>query len=238
MKKADDGVHVLTMSATPIPRSTAVALYGDEKTIIEIKTMPSGREKIQTAIFNNQEKIFEFAEKQLKLGHQVYVVCPLVNDAEEGSSLEEVDSVESIYERYRMYFETLGYRTTVLYGKQNKKDKESAIHSFECGETQIMVSTTVVEVGVNVPNATLIILHNAERFGLATMHQLRGRVGRGSAKGYCILKSAYADNERLKTMVQTTDGFEIAEMDLKQRGPGNLLGVEQSGKMITIWIYS
>lgn len=228
-KKADEGVHVLTMSATPIPRSVAEALYGEDKLFIEIKTLPAGRVPVQTAVNNSQKVIYEFAEKQLKLGHQIYVVCPLVNEAEEGSTMEELDSVDVIYENYRMYFETLGYKTVALYGKQNKKVKEEAIHAFETGSAQILVSTTVVEVGVNVPNATLIILHNAERFGLATMHQLRGRVGRGSAKGYCILKSDDKENERLQAMVQTTDGFEIAEMDLKQRGPGNLMGVEQSG---------
>jgi len=230
MEKGNEGVHIITMSATPIPRSIAAVMYGENKAIYEIKSMPDGRIPVQTAINNNQQKIFDFAEKQLKENRQIYVVCPLVDEAEEGSSSSGMDSVQDVYERYRLYFETIGYKTGKLFGKQDNSEKVANIKAFEENKVQILVSTTVVEVGVNVPNASLIIIHNAERFGLATMHQLRGRVGRGGGKSYCILKSDQRDNERLLTMVNTTDGFKIAEEDMKQRGIGDLIGTKQSGK--------
>lgn len=230
MEKGNEGVHIITMSATPIPRSIAAVMYGENKAIYEIKSMPDGRIPVQTAINNNQQKIFDFAEKQLKENRQIYVVCPLVDEAEEGSSSSGMDSVQDVYERYRLYFETIGYKTGKLFGKQDNSEKAANIKAFEENKVQILVSTTVVEVGINVPNASLIIIHNAERFGLATMHQLRGRVGRGGGKSYCILKSDQRDNERLLTMVNTTDGFKIAEEDMKQRGIGDLIGTKQSGK--------
>lgn len=230
MEKGNEGVHIITMSATPIPRSIAAVMYGENKVIYEIKSMPDGRIPVQTAINNNQQKIFDFAEKQLKENRQIYVVCPLVDEAEEGSSSSGMDSVQDVYERYRLYFETIGYKTGKLFGKQDNSEKAANIKAFEENKVQILVSTTVVEVGLNVPNASLIIIHNAERFGLATMHQLRGRVGRGGGKSYCILKSDQRDNERLLTMVNTTDGFKIAEEDMKQRGIGDLIGTKQSGK--------
>ncbi len=230
IEKGNEGVHIITMSATPIPRSIAAVMYGENKAIYEIKSMPDGRIPVQTAINNNQQKIFDFAEKQLKENRQIYVVCPLVDEAEEGSSSSGMDSVQDVYERYRLYFETIGYKTGKLFGKQDNSEKAANIKAFEENKVQILVSTTVVEVGVNVPNASLIIIHNAERFGLATMHQLRGRVGRGGGKSYCILKSDQRDNERLLTMVNTTDGFKIAEEDMMQRGIGNLIGTKQSGK--------
>lgn len=230
MEKGNEGVHIITMSATPIPRSIAAVMYGENKAIYEIKSMPDGRIPVQTAINNNQQKIFDFAEKQLKENRQIYVVCPLVDEAEEGSSSRDMDSVQDVYERYRLYFETIGYKTGKLFGKQDSSEKAANIKAFEENKVQILVSTTVVEVGLNVPNASLIIIHNAERFGLATMHQLRGRVGRGGGKSYCILKSNQRDNERLLTMVNTTDGFKIAEEDMKQRGIGDLIGTKQSGK--------
>lgn len=230
MEKGNEGVHIITMSATPIPRSIAAVMYGENKAIYEIKSMPDGRIPVQTAINNNQQKIFDFAEKQLKENRQIYVVCPLVDEAEESSSSSGMDSVQDVYERYRLYFETIGYKTGKLFGKQDNSEKAANIKAFEENKVQILVSTTVVEVGVNVPNASLIIIHNAERFGLATMHQLRGRVGRGGGKSYCILKSDQRDNERLLTMVNTTDGFKIAEEDMKQRGIGDLIGTKQSGK--------
>ncbi len=228
-KKAANGVHVISMSATPIPRSVASVIYGENKQIIEIKTMPEGRKPIQTAICNSEKKIFEFMEKQLCAGHQAYVICPLVTDAAEDSLMGNVDAVESVYESYRMYFETIGFRTGMVFGKQKKEEREEIIEKFQRNEIQILVATTVVEVGVNVPNASLIVMHNAERFGLATMHQLRGRVGRSNIQSYCILKSAYRDNERLITMTQTTDGFAIAQKDLELRGMGDIIGTRQTG---------
>ena len=176
MEKGNEGVHIITMSATPIPRSIAAVMYGENKAIYEIKSMPDGRIPVQTAINNNQQKIFDFAEKQLKENRQIYVVCPLVDEAEEGSSSSGMDSVQDVYERYRLYFETIGYKTGKLFGKQDNSEKAANIKAFEENKVQILVSTTVVEVGLNVPNASLIIIHNAERFGLAKSRKRRWKI--------------------------------------------------------------
>lgn len=226
-KKGDDGTHIISMSATPIPRSMAEVLYTG-RDVYEIKEMPGNRIPVQTAINNNQKKIFEFATKQLEAGRQVYVICPWIESDEES----DVASVKSVAEEYRMHFIPKGYKVGCAVGGNSKKEKEEtaeALRAFNANEIQILVATTVVEVGVNVPNASLIIIHNADMFGLAQLHQLRGRVGRGSYKSYCILQSADKFNDRLKVMVDTTDGFKIAEEDLKLRGPGNLIGTEQTG---------
>ena len=226
-EKGDKGTHIISMSATPIPRSMAEVLYTG-RDIYEIKQMPGNRIPVQTAINNNEKTIFEFALKQLKQGRQIYVICPWI-DAEDES---DVDSVIATAEKYRKEFIPKGYKVACAIGGSNKKEKEEtaeALRQFKMNEVQILVATTVVEVGVNVPNASLIIIHNAERFGLAQLHQLRGRVGRGSYKSYCILKSSDKHNKRLQVLVDTLDGFKIAEEDLKLRGPGNLIGTEQTG---------
>lgn len=228
-EKADAGVHVISMSATPIPRTIADVLYGEQKEIATIKTMPHGRIPVQTAINRSDERIFEFMAKQLNQGRQAYVVCPLVEEAEEDSVIYGVESVESTVIKYKERFEPYGAHVGVVTGQMEKKEIEEEIEKFRRNEYQILISTTVIEVGVNVPNASLIVINNAERFGLAQLHQLRGRVGRGKHKSYCILKSEDRENERLVTMERTTDGFEIAKADLKQRGFGDLLGTAQSG---------
>lgn len=228
-KKALSGVHVITMSATPLPRSVADAVYGENKEIVNIMSMPSGRKQVQTAINNSENKIMEFIEKQLKDGRQAYVVCPLINKADEESVTGDLESVEEAEIRYKEYFMPKGYKVGVITGQTSAEDTEMILNDFRENRYQILVSTTVIEVGVNVPNANVMVINNAERFGLAQLHQLRGRVCRGQWYPYCILKSREKENPRLQTMVQTTNGFEIAKADIEQRGIGDLLGVAQSG---------
>lgn len=225
-KKCKAGAHVISMSATPIPRTVTDIVYG-QKTLANIKTMPKGRIPIQTAINNSTNKIFEFAEKQLSQGRQMYVVCPRINDETENA--RDLYSVEKAIEEYTSYFEPKGFKVGYINGKMKKDEISEILSGFTNNDIQILISTTVIEVGVNVPNANLIVINNAETFGLAQLHQLRGRVGRGSYKSYCILKSSDKQNPRLNIMVSTTDGFVISEEDLKLRGSGNLIGTEQSG---------
>lgn len=227
--KASKGAHVITMSATPIPRTVADIMYGEGKDLCTIQGLPSGRKPIQTAINNSTKVIFEFLEKQINSGRQAYVVCPLINDADEESPTYGLESVEATISSYETYFNPKGIQVKSVTGKMSKDEVAATIDSFKNNECQILISTTVIEVGVDVPNANVIVINNAERFGLAQLHQLRGRVGRGSYQSYCILKSADKQNPRLTTMVSTTDGFEIAKEDLKQRGIGNLIGTKQSG---------
>ena len=227
-EKAVEGVHSLSMSATPVPRSLATVMYGDKKTILSIKTKPEGRVPIQTAIQLTHKNVFPFMEKQIAMGHQCYVVCPAIEEKEEESSLEIV-TIEATQKEYESYFLPLGYKIGVVHGKMDKAEIAETIQAFIRNEVQILISTTVIEVGVNVPNATVMVIEQADRFGLATLHQLRGRVGRSSFPSYCILRSKEVDNQRLNVMTSTTDGFEIAEADLRLRGTGNLIGVEQSG---------
>lgn len=224
MDKAADGVHYLTMSATPIPRSLASILYGSEMQLHIIKSMPKGRVPVQTAINNSWTKCMEFVRTQITPteenpnGRQVYVVCPQVDDGD-GSS--EIASVKFLEQEYAKYFPAECIVT--LSGKNTKKETEEILRSFKANEKKILIATTVVEVGVNVPNANTIIIHNAERFGLASLHQLRGRVGRGGGKAYCILFSNDKTNPRLQVMVKTTNGFEISAADLEQRGAGDII---------------
>ncbi len=222
------GVNILSMSATPIPRTMAGALYGTSMKVYDIHTMPAGRTPVQTATCTQDATVFKFLGEQLAQGRQAYVVCPLIETNDESEVMMGVQSVEEVSEIYKKAFEPK-YNVGVLTGKMKKEEVEDVIQRFKAREIQILVSTTVVEVGVNVPNSSVMVISNAERFGLATMHQLRGRVGRGQYKGYCILKSADKDNERLKTMCECTDGFSIAEKDMALRGAGNLIGTEQSG---------
>lgn len=186
--------------------------------------MPSGRKKIKTAIYSAQKEIFSFIRKELAMGHQAYVVCPLIEDS------ENMDYLKSVEQTYKEYADVFGQdNVSILNGKMKEKDIESVIESFKSGETKILVSTTVVEVGVNIPKATVIVINNAERFGLASLHQLRGRVGRGNSQGYCILNSVEKQNARLAALCQYSDGFHIAEADLSLRGTGDIIGTEQSG---------
>lgn len=223
-EKTADGVHQVSFSATPIPRTVATTLYGENTSIHEIKTMPAGRKPIRTEIVSKSrmEHLVKLVDATVKRGEQVYVVCPLV----EGDEEKDLRSVETVVAEYQKYFgkANVGIAT----GKMKKADLSSALSDFSEGKTKILVSTTVVEVGVNVPNATLIIIEDAFMFGLAGLHQLRGRVGRGDRPGTCILRSD-RDSERLNILESTTDGFVIAEKDMELRGAGNLIGAEQSG---------
>lgn len=226
-KKTNEGVNVIYLSATPIPRTLGSAMYGSGLDIYDIHTMPEGRTPIQTAITGSDESIFKFMQKELDAGRQAYIVCPLIEKDEDNEAMSDVDSVEDMYKIYSAAFPNKNI--AVLNGKMKAPEIDDIVQSFKRHEIDILISTTVVEVGVNVPNASIMVISNAERFGLATLHQLRGRVGRGEYKGYCVLRSKDLQNERLIAMTQTTDGFEIAKKDLEMRGAGNLVGTEQSG---------
>lgn len=222
--------HILVMSATPIPRTLAMMLYGDMD-ISVIKELPAERLPIKNCVVGTdyRETAYRFIEKQLQAGHQAYIICAMVEESET-SDLENVtDYTERLKERYGN-----SIRVEALHGKMKAEEKNTIMERFASGETQILVSTTVVEVGVNVPNATVMMIENAERFGLAQLHQLRGRVGRGNAQSYCIIMSGNEDAatmERLEILNKSNDGFFIASEDLRLRGPGDLFGIRQSGDM-------
>lgn len=222
--KAKAGMHTVTMSATPIPRLLSDVLLSTTE-VFNIQSMPNGRKPIQTAICASQNTIFQFIKKEIEKGHQAYVVCPLIEDKQ--GVMEGILSVEQTYTEYTNIFGKNA--VAVLNGKMNEDETEKVIRSFKNGEIKILVSTTVVEVGVNVSNATVIVINNAERFGLASLHQLRGRVGRGNSQGYCILNSVHKNNKRLLALCKYKNGFQIAESDYALRGSGNILGTEQSG---------
>ena len=222
--------HMLVLSATPIPRTLALIIYGDLDVSI-INELPPGRQKVDTFAVGEsyRPRINAFIRKQVEAGHQVFIVCPLVGDGEEIP--DERKAVTAYAEKLqREVFPDL--RIAVLHGKMKAKDKEAVMAAFAAGESDILVSTTVIEVGVDVPNANTMIVENADRFGLSQLHQLRGRVGRGSAKSYCILLSDTQNEEtkqRLKVMTATNDGFKISEEDLRLRGPGDFFGQRQHG---------
>lgn len=223
------GIHMLTMSATPIPRTLAGAIYGDHTDIYQIMEKPAGRKPVIT-YYDDGKKTDGFLYSQLKTGTQAYIVCPLKEDAEDDSTTASLTSVQEMFADYKQKFEPLGYHAEMVTGETPADEKNAVFERFRKGETKILVSTTVIEVGINVPNANVIIIRNAERFGLATLHQLRGRVGRGSAQGYCVLVSDDHENERIRVMCNTNDGFEVAEADLKERRSGDLMGIKQSGR--------
>ncbi|MEL6556910.1 MAG: ATP-dependent DNA helicase RecG [Bacteroidota bacterium] len=220
--------HILVMTATPIPRTLAMTLYGDLDVSV-IDELPAGRKPVKTSHFydTNRLKVFGFVKEQIKLGHQVYMVYPLIEESEKLDYKDLMDGYESV----SRYFE--GVPISILHGKMKPADKDFEMDRFAKNETKIMVATTVIEVGVNVPNASVMIIENAEKFGLSQLHQLRGRVGRGADQSYCILMTSFKLSKdgrtRIDTMVKTTDGFEIAETDLQIRGPGDLSGTQQSG---------
>jgi len=229
-QKNDIPPHVLVMTATPIPRTLAMSIYGDLD-ISLIDTLPPGRKPIKTLhrYDNNRLAVFGFVKEQIKLGRQVYIVYPLIQESETLDYKDLMDGYESISRS----FPPPKHQISIVHGKMKSEDKAYEMERFVQGKTQIMVATTVIEVGVNVPNASVMIIESAERFGLSQLHQLRGRVGRGSEQSYCILMSGSKLSEegktRLQTMVKSNDGFEIAEVDLRLRGPGNLMGTQQSG---------
>ncbi len=217
-------VDVLYMSATPIPRTLALTIYGDMD-ITEIRTKPGGRKEIITKIFKNSElkNVLEKMLDEIKAGHQIYVVAPLIDDEE-----DEKMNVTSLKDKFDVAFNGM-VPTGLLHGKMKPNQKDEVMNSFKNGDTKILISTTVIEVGVDVKNATMMVIFNAERFGLATLHQLRGRVGRNDMQSYCYLISDY-DAERLKVLEQSNDGFYISDQDFKLRGGGDIFGIRQSGE--------
>lgn len=227
-KTKDTYPHVLVMTATPIPRTLAMTLYGDLD-ISVIDELPAGRKPIKTMHYRDNKRLemFGFVEKEIEKGRQAYIVFPLIEESATLDYKDLMDGYESITRRFP------NYQISIVHGRMKAEDKEWEMQRFVKGETKIMVATTVIEVGVNVPNATIMVIENAERFGLSQLHQLRGRVGRGGDQSYCILmtgvKLSTEGRTRLKTMVDTTDGFKIAEVDLALRGPGDLMGTRQSG---------
>lgn len=224
--------HVLVMTATPIPRTLAMTVYGDLDISI-IDELPPGRKPVTTLHKTEtyRGKILEFMKTEIKLGRQIYVVYPLIEESE----TLDLQNLQNGYDRLLEFFPRPEYQISIVHGRMKPKDKDMEMQRFVRGETNIMVATTVIEVGVNVPNASVMIIENAERFGLSQLHQLRGRVGRGAEQSYCILATGYKlskeAKERITTMVRTNDGFEIAEADMKLRGPGNIDGTQQSGLM-------
>lgn len=220
--------HVLVMTATPIPRTLAIFMYGDMDISI-IDELPPGRQEIETYFIDSskKERGFEFIKKEVNKGRQCYIVCPLV---EESEKLDIKSATEMIEELQSSYFKE--YSLALLHGKMKSKEKDAIMNGFKNGDIQILVSTTVIEVGVNVPNASVMYIENAERFGLSQLHQLRGRVGRGEYKSYCILSSdskTKEAKERMKIMTGTTDGFVVAEKDMQLRGFGEFFGLRQHG---------
>lgn len=222
--------HILVMTATPIPRTLAMSLYGDLD-ISVIDELPPGRKPIQTVhrFDSNRLKVWKFIRDEIALGRQIYIVYPLIQESEKMDYKDLMDGYESISRDFPLPT----YSISILHGKMKPVEKDAEMKRFSEGKTNIMVATTVIEVGVNVPNASVMIIESAERFGLSQLHQLRGRVGRGADQSYCILMTSFklsSDSKtRMETMVNTNDGFEIAEVDLKLRGPGDLMGTQQSG---------
>lgn len=228
-EKAKAGVHNISMTATPIPRTIASAVYGENTEIINVHTMPSGRKPVKTIVYGNEEKVYASMYNQIRAGHQCYVVCPLIEESD-SETLAGVESVEETYNKMTKWFEKYpAVSIRMINGNMKPTDVKEAISAFANGDCHIIISTTIIEVGVNVPNATVIVVKNAERFGLAQLHQLRGRVGRGDAQSYCVLLSNQKTNPRLLAMAETTDGFEIARKDLELRGTGDIVGTKQSG---------
>lgn len=222
--------HVLVMTATPIPRTLAMSVYGDLD-ISVIDELPPGRQAIKTVhrYDSNRLKVMRFMRDEIEKGRQIYIVYPLIQESEHMDYKDLMDGYESVVRE----FPQPKYQISIVHGKMKPVDKEFEMQRFVKGETQIMVATTVIEVGVNVPNASVMIIESSERFGLSQLHQLRGRVGRGAEQSFCILMTSFKLSQdskiRLETMTKTSDGFEIAEVDLKLRGPGDIMGTQQSG---------
>lgn len=229
-RKGQSVPHILVMTATPIPRTLAMTLYGDLDVSV-IDELPAGRKPIETAhrFESHRLRVFGFIKEQIRLGRQVYIVYPLIEESE----TLDFQNLQQGYESVTRAFPSPEYQVSIVHGRMKADAKEWEMNRFKKGETQIMVATTVIEVGVNVPNASVMIIESAERFGLSQLHQLRGRVGRGAEQSYCILMTSFrlgADaRQRMDAMVRTSNGFEIADLDLKLRGPGDMDGLRQSG---------
>lgn len=234
-KKNEIPPHILVMTATPIPRTLAMTLYGDLDVSV-IDELPPGRKPVKTYHqYDGQRlKVFAFLRKQIKAGRQIYIVYPLISESEN----MDYKDLEDGYESISRAFPPPEYAVSILHGRMKPEEKDKAMQLFVKGITNIMVATTVIEVGVNVPNASVMVIESAERFGLSQLHQLRGRVGRGVKQSYCILMTSYKlstdGRKRIKTMVNSNDGFEIAEADLQLRGPGDIEGTQQSGMPINL----
>lgn len=234
-KKNNIPPHVLVMTATPIPRTLAMTLYGDLDVSV-IDELPPGRKPITTyhTYNNKRDAVFRFIEQELQKGRQAYIVYPLIYESEK----MDYQSLEEGYELVNNYFQEKGYHTSIVHGKLKPAEKDEEMRRFVENKTQILVATTVIEVGVNVPNASIMVIESSERFGLSQLHQLRGRVGRGAEQSFCILMSSYKisndSKKRLETMVGTNDGFEIAEADMRLRGQGDIHGTQQSGMVCSL----
>ncbi len=238
--KAEGGVHNISMSATPIPRTLAFSMYGDDAQLYTIKTLPAGRKPIRTVYKKDATSSFEIIEHQLKQGRQAYIVCPLI-ESNDKEAMADVISAEEMCDKASSYFNPKGFKVAQINAKMKQDEISDILQKFQQKEFDILVSTTIIEVGVNIPNATVIHISNAERFGLAQLHQLRGRVGRGNYQGYCILSSDAKTEEsvfRIRTMCETTDGFVVAQKDLELRGGGDFLGTTQKGdnKYVSLFI--
>ena len=236
-KKSEIAPHILVMTATPIPRTLAMTLYGDLDVSV-IDELPPGRKPVQTlhAMETQRSRIYAFMREQIKAGRQVFIVYPLIKESEKMDYKNLQEGYEAIIEE----FKAPEYITTVVHGKQKNEYKQHDMELFASGRAHILVATSVIEVGVDVPNASVMIIESAERFGLSQLHQLRGRVGRGSEKSYCILMTGYKlskeSRQRVELMCQTNDGFELAEADLRMRGPGDIEGTSQSGLAMDLHI--
>jgi ATP-dependent DNA helicase RecG len=228
LREKGNNPNLLVMTATPIPRSLALTIYGDLDLSI-IDEMPKGRVPVETQVFRPQERTraYHFINTQIEQGHQAFIIYPLVEDS------EKIQTKAAVEEHERLSQEVFPqFRLGLLHGRMRPEDKDQIMSQFREGEIDILVSTSVVEVGIDVPNATVMLIEGANRFGLAQLHQFRGRVGRGEYPSYCLLipdTDNDTDNERLTSMESTTDGFKLAEYDLDQRGPGEFLGTRQSG---------
>jgi ATP-dependent DNA helicase RecG len=228
LRSKGENPHLLVMTATPIPRSLALTVYGDLDLSV-MDEMPPGRQPIQTQVFypRERERAYVFIRSQIDQGHQCFIIYPLVEESETSEALAAVE------EQSRLQKEVFpNYSVGLLHGRMKPDDKDATMAKFCSGEVQILVSTSVVEVGVDVPNATVMLIESANRFGLSQLHQFRGRVGRSQYQSYCILipdTPDSAENERLAAMVETNNGFVLAQRDLEQRGPGEFLGTRQSG---------
>ena len=231
--------HVLVMTATPIPRTLAMTLYGDLDVSV-IDELPPGRKPVKTALISDAKKgaVYKFMREQIEKGRQVFVVYPLIFESEK----MDLNNLEMGYEEILKRFPIPEYKVAIVHGQQNTEVKNFNMDAFVAGRANILVSTTVIEVGVDVPNASVMVIESAQRFGLSQLHQLRGRVGRGADESYCILvhdfKTSAEAKKRLELMCATNDGFEIAEEDMKMRGPGDLEGTQQSGLPIKLGIAS
>lgn len=228
--KSEITPHVLVMTATPIPRTLAMTVYGDLDVSV-IDELPPGRKPVKTYHFydTGREKVFQFIRNEITKGRQIYIVYPLIEESE----TLDLKNLSEGYELIKATFPEPDYHVSMVHGRLKNEEKENEMNRFVKGETQIMVATTVIEVGVDVPNASVMVIENAERFGLSQLHQLRGRIGRGAEQSHCILLSGYKltsdGRKRIDTMVRTNDGFEISEVDMQIRGPGDLEGTKQSG---------